>query len=89
MAEHVECPECSKKAVVHRNDNLYQCLNCDFQRDFSEPPQSKPENPFFWPSVIVTIVSLLLLQAKQATVKTPSLESQSSPAPLVVQSKTN
>jgi len=57
---NAECPKCGKKTVVQRQDNLYQCLNCDFTRDFATPP-SKVNNGFFWASLITTFLALLLL----------------------------
>ncbi|HEY9637709.1 MAG TPA: hypothetical protein V6D14_30225 [Coleofasciculaceae cyanobacterium] len=88
MAEHIECPECGKKAVVQREDSLYQCLDCDFNRDFSEPPESTPsENPLFWPGVIATIIALLFLQARHAADHKADLQLQSSQAPVTIQSK--
>jgi hypothetical protein len=82
MSEHVECPACGKKAVVQRQDNVYQCLNCDFKKDFSEPPTSnesdKSENPVFWLSVIVSIVALLLVQARYSSANNANPEVQSS-----------
>lgn len=86
MSEHVECPACGKKAVVHRKDNLYQCLNCDFKKDFSESPQSseseKSENPLFWLSVIVSIVALLFLQSRQSNANNANPQLQSFNAPI-------
>ncbi len=35
MQEVVECPKCGKRTIVQRNPDVFLCLNCDFQRDFS------------------------------------------------------
>lgn len=35
MRDGVECPRCGKQTIVQRNPDTFQCLNCDFQRDFS------------------------------------------------------
>ncbi|MEB3280017.1 MAG: hypothetical protein VKK42_13975 [Lyngbya sp.] len=35
MQDTVECPRCGKRTIVQRNPDVFQCLNCDFQRDFS------------------------------------------------------
>jgi hypothetical protein len=90
MSEHVECPACGKKAVVQPKEHLYQCLNCDFKKDFSEPPKSnepeKSENPVFWLSVIVTIVALLLVQARYSTANNANPELQSSQLPITAPS---
>ncbi len=32
----VECPKCGKRTIIQRGPDLYQCLSCDFTRDFSE-----------------------------------------------------
>ncbi|NEP15756.1 MAG: hypothetical protein F6J97_02510 [Leptolyngbya sp. SIO4C1] len=34
--EQLECPRCHQHSIVQRNRDIYQCLNCQFQRDFSE-----------------------------------------------------
>jgi hypothetical protein len=88
MAEHLECPECSKKTVVKRSEELYQCLSCDFKRDFSPPPQPKPEKGIFWASITATIFILLFLQSNISS-NTKSLETPSSPVPTTTQSKIN
>lgn len=31
-----ECPNCGKKGLIQRHDELYQCLVCDFKRDLAE-----------------------------------------------------
>lgn len=91
MADHVECPECSKKTVVQRQDSLYQCLSCDFKRDFSESPQSEPESDkgLFWTIVVTALLVLLSIQTRQTASNTPNLAIQSSPAPIAVRSHTN
>lgn len=35
MQDGVECPRCGKRTIVQRHPDVFQCLNCDFQRDFS------------------------------------------------------
>lgn len=91
MSEHVECPACGKRTVVQREDNIYQCLNCDFKKDFSEPPlaiqSEKSENPFFWTSVILTLVALLFLQARHSTANNANLEIRSSQSQLIAPAK--
>jgi len=47
MADIIECPKCSKKGLVHRQNDLYQCLICDFKRDLSEP-NKPPQAEFPW-----------------------------------------
>lgn len=35
LNEPMECPKCSKHTLIQRKSDLYQCVNCDFERDFS------------------------------------------------------
>lgn len=51
MLQALECPKCSKKAVIQRNNELYQCLSCDFKRDFSRSDQSKSDAD--WPFLLI------------------------------------
>lgn len=37
MADLVECPNCGKRSLLERQQDLYQCLNCDFRRDLNRP----------------------------------------------------
>jgi hypothetical protein len=30
-----ECPCCGKNSLIQRQDDLYQCLACNFKKDFS------------------------------------------------------
>ncbi|MBD2092002.1 hypothetical protein H6F67_19325 [Microcoleus sp. FACHB-1515] len=36
-----ECPKCGKKALIKRQDSLYQCLACNFKKDL-EKPEAEP-----------------------------------------------
>ena len=36
LSEPMECPKCSKHTLIQRKSDLYQCVNCDFERDFSQ-----------------------------------------------------
>lgn len=36
--EAVECPKCKKHSIVKRSPNLFNCLNCNFQKEL--PPVS-------------------------------------------------
>jgi hypothetical protein len=89
MAEHIECPECGKKAVVRCKDNLYQCLSCNFKRDFSEPPQAQSDKSLLWVTVAAGMAALLLLQARSTTFKPQMIEGQSPQAPIAIQPQTN
>ncbi len=48
MHDGLECPKCGKHTIIQRSNDLFQCLNCDFVRDFSyipEPQIPKPQVP--------------------------------------------
>ncbi|MEB3280825.1 MAG: hypothetical protein VKK42_18070 [Lyngbya sp.] len=36
ISEPMECPKCSKHTLIERQIDLYQCVSCDFERDFSQ-----------------------------------------------------
>ncbi|HEY9762956.1 MAG TPA: hypothetical protein V6D07_10545 [Trichocoleus sp.] len=57
----VECPKCGKHSIVHE-DSVYQCLNCDFKREFIEKP-AEEESSGILPmlSGILTFVFVLML----------------------------
>lgn len=80
MQDIVECPNCGKKSVVKRGDNVYECLACDFKRDFSKQPERKAEaGVFFWPTAIAAIIAFLILQVgRYAAQNNPNIEYQSS-----------
>lgn len=45
----LECPKCGGKTITQRRIDLYQCIGCDFERDFADPPEeSKADLPWFW-----------------------------------------
>ena len=56
----VECPKCGKKSVVQRSPEVYQCLACDFVRDFSKPTKPEQKADLFWPMVVILSLSALL-----------------------------
>jgi ribosomal protein L37AE/L43A len=33
LSSTVECPKCGKKSIVSHQTGVYQCLNCDFERN--------------------------------------------------------
>lgn len=39
----VECPNCKKHTIVQRNADQYQCLSCDFKKDFGEKEKKQPD----------------------------------------------
>ena len=71
MADSSECPKCGKNTIVRRQDELYQCLSCDFKRDFSESnSQSKSElgNEIIWAIALGVVIFLIT----QHSVLTPN-----------------
>ncbi len=36
-SELMECPKCNKQTLIQYQSDLYQCLSCDFELDFSQP----------------------------------------------------
>lgn len=44
LSSSLECPKCSKTAIVSHQSGVYQCLNCNFERDLSpEGPTALPQ----------------------------------------------
>jgi len=35
LSSSLECPKCGKNAIVSHQSGVYQCLNCNFERDLS------------------------------------------------------
>ena len=33
LSSAIECPKCGKKSIVSHQTGVYQCLNCDFERN--------------------------------------------------------
>lgn len=65
-SEVIECPKCSKHTLVQRTSDLYQCLSCDFERDFSqfrdeeEREEENSENGIlFFLLIVFTLFALL------------------------------
>ncbi len=61
----VECPKCGKKSVVQRGEDVYQCLACDFVRDFSKPSKPEQKTDLLWPVVIIVVLTTFLLMLAQ------------------------
>ncbi len=34
-AENVECPKCSKRSIIRRSPNTFDCLNCNFHKELA------------------------------------------------------
>lgn len=63
MAAHiVDCPKCSKKALVERRNDLYQCLSCDFKRDLAESKDEKQSSVDFVWILFLAFIMILLVQ---------------------------
>lgn len=78
MAQITECPNCGKKGLVQRGNDLFQCLSCNFSRDLSE---SERGNDISWVLVVGLGVALLLkvLQVFDSS-QTPNYNPQNSRA---------
>ncbi|MBD2096841.1 hypothetical protein H6F90_17200 [Trichocoleus sp. FACHB-591] len=59
QVQALECPKCSKKAVVQRTSDLYLCLSCDFKRDLSKSAPSKSDNDLSL--MLMTLLTALLI----------------------------
>lgn len=57
MAQITECPNCGKKGLVQRGNDLFQCLSCNFSRDLSE---AESGNDISWVLIAGLGVALLL-----------------------------
>lgn len=40
LSSTLECPKCGKNAIVSHQSGVYQCLNCNFERDLALEGQS-------------------------------------------------
>jgi DNA-directed RNA polymerase subunit RPC12/RpoP len=75
----IECPECGKSTVVQPKENVYQCLGCNFKRDFSKPRKPKANIGIRMVAVFAALLSFLLLRAIYAPSGTATNEVESSP----------
>jgi hypothetical protein len=57
MVQITECPNCGKKGLVQRGNDLFQCLSCNFSRDLSEAERG---NDISWVLIVGLGVALLL-----------------------------
>ncbi|MBD2461682.1 hypothetical protein H6G89_11530 [Oscillatoria sp. FACHB-1407] len=74
MSAHIlDCPKCSKHALVERRNDLYQCLACDFKRDFTEPKKDdKQSSDFVWVLLIAFVMVLVLQGLPVRSVSSPN-----------------
>lgn len=91
MATSIECPKCGKQSVVQRKEELYQCLSCDFKRDFSKPPKAKSNNGIVWATIVAAIATLLVLEVRNtySPSNSPSFQPQSLSKPTPIQTARN
>lgn len=54
-----ECPKCGKKALVQRNNDQYECMWCDFRKDFSESKQTSSSADDVLPMLVLVVIVLL------------------------------
>lgn len=90
MLTGIECPKCGKKTLIQRKNDLYQCLDCDFRKDFSEPPPPKLDaQTVLWYLLIAAISFLLLTQGTNSTLDTPTPLAQPIPESNAFQTSRN
>lgn len=77
MKDFTDCPKCGKKTLVMRNSDVYQCLSCDFKRDFSAAEKKKPNYDF--PALLVIVFITLVIFLTQSEAPTPQTSHQPSP----------
>lgn len=65
MSELTECPKCNKKSLVQRGNDLYECLYCDFKRDFTKPVSNSSSSDVSWLLYVVIITIILVLTQRQ------------------------
>lgn len=53
----MDCPNCGRRGLVQKSDDIYQCLCCRFRANLSEPTWAKG---LVW-TVITLILATLLL----------------------------
>jgi hypothetical protein len=56
-----ECPKCGKYSIVHPRDEVYRCLNCDFEKVLSSAQPDKKENDTPLSLVVSSLVFVLTL----------------------------
>jgi ribosomal protein L37AE/L43A len=52
----IECPKCGKHTVVELNQNIYHCINCNFERDLSESANGEAK-----PGLVVAVITGILM----------------------------
>lgn len=60
----MECPRCHKKGLVrceHSEDDLFQCVYCDYQHDLTKAAQNNEGQSAF--SIYMAILTALVMLA--------------------------
>jgi hypothetical protein len=76
MTRLLECPKCHNKLLVQRSDDVYQCVGCNFKRDFSKNPNSSRSagGTFLWLFLSMFLVTFFVWNRTYTL--TPETESQ-------------
>ncbi|MEB3177677.1 MAG: hypothetical protein VKL59_01335 [Nostocaceae cyanobacterium] len=81
MNQYAECPKCGKHTVVQRTESVFQCLSCDFKKDFDAPakkPQGiTPLGFFAFLFLLFTLLSMLGVRPSKAPVPASSIQNPS------------
>ncbi|MEO1209106.1 MAG: hypothetical protein AAFX78_06160 [Cyanobacteria bacterium J06638_20] len=77
MKDFTDCPKCGKKTLVMRSADVYQCLSCDFKRDFSEA--EKENHNYDFPALLVIVFITLVLFFIQSEAPAPQTSQQPTP----------
>jgi hypothetical protein len=56
-----ECPSCGKYCIVETEPYKYQCLSCNFSRDFSQDKPQKVQAQSHGPGLFVSILIAMLI----------------------------
>jgi len=75
MKDFTDCPKCGKKTLVMRNADVYQCLSCDFKRDFA----AKKTPNYDFPALLVIVFITLVVFLTQSEAPAPQAGQQSAP----------
>ncbi len=61
LQQSLECPKCGKHSIVEASANQYHCLNCDFQRQITDPADTPSASASEAPSGLVATCIMILL----------------------------
>lgn len=77
MKDFTDCPRCGKKTLVMRSADVYQCVSCDFKRDFNKNEQTSSNQDF--PTLLVIVFITLVVFLTQAPAPVPQTGQQLPP----------